>query len=282
MRGENFMKKILCLFLLITIIFTACKNETYNHAETTNAPSSTNQNETEFSSETQTNAISVPDLTKSDLSVLNNTTTTQKSFETTTLKPNKTTEEAHESAPMIIFLSLDELKEIKNAFDTMKADEFQAYIENEHSGAYMNGMWDYENSTALLDEMCSTYIPLLDGDVQKLDNFSFYQESNSILQLIIFDEDKRASVIINTFKSTKPKKLEFSNEAMCISEKTIEKDNYIAHLYEYQNTDYRFYAEILIDDTYIILRSGRIDTMEDFEECFNRLSFVKIGDLLSE
>lgn len=276
------MKKFLCLFLLITILFTACKNETPNHTEATNNPLNISQSETESLSETHTSTISLSDLTKFDLSISNNTTATQKRGETASHKLDKATNNAQESAPMIIFLSLDELKEIKNAFDTMEADEFQTYMEKEHSNACMNGMWDYENSIALLDEMCSTYVPVLDGNTQNVDNISFYQESNSIHQLLIFDNDKRASVIINTSKSTKSKELQLNNEAICISEKTIEKDNYIAHLYEYENADYCFFADVLIDDTYIVLRSNWIETMENFENCFNRLIFVKIDDLLSE
>ena len=273
------MKKILCLFLLITILFTACKNETPNHTEATNTPLNISQNETESLSEIQTNKKPVSDLSKPDLSVSSNITTSQKRVETT----NKTvTGKTQESAPFIIFLSLDELKEIKNAFDTMEADEFQSYMEKEHPNTCMNGMWDYENSTALLNEMCSTYLPVLDGDAQKLDNISFYQESNKIHQLVVFDENKRASVIVNTVENTEPQKIILGDEASYISEKTIEKDNYIAHLYEYENADYRFFADILIDNTYIVLRSNWIDTMEDFENCFNRLTFVKIGDLLTE
>lgn len=276
------MKKILCLFLLLALIFTACKNETPNQSETIDAPSSANQNKTDSFFETKANATSVLNLTKNDLVFSSNATTTREFFETTTNKPKKTTEKAQENAPMIIFLSVDELKEIKSSFDTMEANEFQLYIEKEHSDVYMNGMWDYENSIALLDEMCSTYIPVLDGDIQKLDNISFYQESNSILQLIVFDEDKRCSANVKTVKNTEQKELVFEEEAICVSEKTIEKDNYTACLYEYKNTDYRFYAEISVDNTYIILRSNWVDSMEDFEECFNRLTFVKIGDLLSE
>lgn len=276
------MKKILCLFLLLTLLFAACKNETPNQAETIDSPSSANHNKTDSFFKTRANATSALNLTNNDSAVSSDAITTREFFETTTHKPNKATEKAQENAPMIIFLSVEELKEIKNAFDTMEANEFQMYMEKEHSNACMNGMWDYENSIALLDEMCSTHIPMLDGDIQKLDNISFYQESNSILQLIVFDEDKRASVIISTVRNTEPKELVLGEDAICVSKKNIEKENYIANLYEYQNTDYRFYAEISVDNTYIILRSGWINTMEDFESCFNRLVFVKIGDLLNE
>lgn len=273
------MKKSLCILFIFISLFTACTKQSETNQTTTSdkQQSAVKSNIAVFSAANQNESALETDITQNPLTTLKETNP-----KTTTEKATSAKEEAQEGAPMIIFLSLDELKEIKHAFDTMEADEFQTYMEKEHINTCMNGMWDYESSTALLNEMCSTYVPLLDGNPDKLDNISFYWERNDIYQLLIFDEEQRASVLIDTVNNTEPKGLQFGNEVVCISEKTIEKDNYTAHLYEYENADYRFFADILIDDTYIVLRSGWIDTMEAFEACFNRLSFVKIGDLLNE
>ena len=76
--------------------------------------------------------------------------------------------------------------------------------------------------------------------------------------------------------------MEFGEEVEIVSLKTIETDRYIANLYETRNANYKFFGEIIIDDSYIILRSFGIEIMEEFEECFSRLEFKKIGDLMNE
>ena len=85
---------------------------------------------------------------------------------------------------MIIFIGFDELKEIKKAYDTMTEDDFQAYMETEHIDTYMTGMWDYESSTAILNEMCSTYVPVLDNNPSNLSELAFYWQIHQIDQLV--------------------------------------------------------------------------------------------------
>lgn len=273
------MKKLLCILFIFMILFTACTKqpETNQSTVSNEHPSAVKSSITAFFAVKPNKSAAETDITQNSL-----TTFKETNLETTAKKSTSSKEEVQESAPMILFLELSELKEIKHAFDTMEPAEFQTYMEKEHVNTCMNGMWDYESSTALLNEMCSTYVPVLDNDPDNLSEFQFYWERNDIYQLLIFSEEQRASVLIDTVNNTEPKELQFDGEAVCISEKTIERDNYTAHLYEYENADYRFFADLLIDNTYIVLRSGWIDTMEEFEECFNRLTFVKIGDLLNE
>lgn len=271
------MKKLLSIIFIFLFLFSACKKQP-----------SIDETTTESYPELSTNKIS-DDLTN-DFSDLTETvsdsnqsiTEKKQTVDITNSVSDSYEENVQNSSPMIIFIGLDELKEVKNAYNSMTADEFQEYMKNEHIDTYMTGMWDYENSTDLLDEMCSTYVPVLDNNPGNVLEFGFYWESNSIHQLVIFDGDKRASVIINTVKNTEPKELQLDNDAVWLSQKSMERDDGTVHLYECQNTDYRFYAEVLIEDTYIVLRSDWIDTMEEFEKCFNRLTFVKIGDLLNE
>ena len=266
------MKKSLIILFIFLFLFSACQKQPLTQETTAESlpESSTSKAFNDLTTDLQKEVINptqTPTENNSTVYIKNNTS-------------NSSKETIQSSSPMIIFITLDELKEIKKAYDSMTAYDFQNYMQTEHTDACMTGMWDYENSTVLLNEMCSTYVPVLDNNPDNLSELGFYWQSNSIHQLLIFDGDKRASVIINTVKNTESKELQLNNDAISIFKKTIEKDNYISHLYEYQNTDYRFYADVLIDDTYIVLRSDWIDTTEDFEECFSRLSFVKIGDLL--
>lgn len=271
------MKKLLSVIFVFLFLFSACKKQSSIEETTTKSypESSTNKTFGDLTTRYFYITETVSKLTQA------NTEKNQRVDITSNIS-NSHEENVQNSSPVYILIELDELREVKKAYDSMTADDFQEYMENEHTDTYMTGMWDYENSTALLGELCSTYVPVLDNKPKNTSEFGFYWKDNSIHQLVIFDGDKRASVIINTVENTEPKELQFDNDAVCLFQKNIEKDNYIAHLYEYQNTDYRFYADVLIDDTYIVFRSDWIDTMEEFEECFNRLTFVKIGDLLNE
>lgn len=271
------MKKLISILFVFLFLFSACKKTSIEEQSTT-----TLNQETSDSKNLYNLTASLTNATENIISS-NQTTNPQNnnvsvSYETSDLSK----ENIQSSSPIYIHIGIDELKEIKTAYDSMPADAFQSYMETNHIDTYMTGMWDYQNSTALLDEICSTYLPVLDNNLNNVSELGFYWKNNRIYQLIIFDGDMRASVIINTTKNTENKELQLGNEALCLSEKRIEKNNYSAYLYEYKNADYQFYAEVFAEDTYIILRSIDIETMEDFEICFNRLTFVKTEDLIAD
>lgn len=190
----------------------------------------------------------------------------------------------HNSAPYIISVVLDELKDIKNAVNTMSEEDFKEYMYENHYGASVNGMNTIENAKFLMEEFEETTIPVLDGDLKNISKLLLYRDSNCIHNLIIYDSEEiqRTSVWIYTVNSTKPKVMEFGEEVEIVSIKTIETDRYTANLYETRNADYKFFGEITVDDSYIILRSFGVEEMEEFEKCFSRLEFRKIGDLLNE
>ena len=204
--------------------------------------------------------------------------------ETVTNPEINVTDNKHNSAPYIISVVLDELRDIRNAINSMREDDFKEYMYENHYGAIMNGMNTIENAKLLMEEFESTTIPVLDGDLENVSKLGLYRESNCIHHLIIYDSEEmqRTSVWTYTVNSTKPKVMEFGEEVEIVSLKTIETDRYIANLYETRNADYKFFGEIIIDDSYIILRSFGIEIMEEFEECFSRLEFKKIGDLMNE
>lgn len=271
------MKKLVSIIFAFLFLFSACKRQSSTEEITTESYA-----ESSTSSFFENSATRYSDITENITNPTQSVTEEKQMDNITGSTSASYKENIQNSSPMIIFITLDELREVKKVYDSMTPDDFQEYMKNEHIDTYMTGMWDYENSTALLNEMCSTYVPVLDNNPDNLSELGFYWESNSIHQLVVFGGDKRASVIINTNKNTEPKNLEFDSNAVCLSQKNIEKDNFEAYIYEYQNTDYRFYADVFVDDTYIVFRSDWMDTLVEFEDCFNRLTFVKIGDLLNE
>lgn len=204
--------------------------------------------------------------------------------EIATKSETNVTDTKHNGAPYIISVVLDELKDIRNAVNSMQEEDFKEYMYENHYGAIVNGMNTIENARFLMEEFEETTIPVLDGNEENISKLGLYRESNCIHHLIIYDSEEiqRTSVWTYTVNSTKPKVMEFGEEVEIVSLKTIETDRYIANLYETRNADYKFFGEIIIDDSYIILRSFGIETMEEFEECFSRLEFRKIGDLMNE
>ena len=187
-------------------------------------------------------------------------------------------------APYIIPVTIDKLRLIKNALSTMNNDEYKIYMNENHYGPFMNGMNNLENSKIFMEEFETTTIPVLDGIEENIAKLALYREDNCIHHLIIYDSEEiqRTSVWTYTAKSTRPRVMNFGDEVEVVTVKTIETDRYTANLYETINADYKFFGEITVDNSYIILRSFDIETMEEFEECFSRLEFRKIGDMLNE
>ena len=188
------------------------------------------------------------------------------------------------SLPNAILVTLEDLNFIKIASNTMSQDEFTTYMISNYSGEYINGMHSIENTKIILKEFEESTIPVLDGNTDKISDLHLYRDYNCIHQLIIYDreETQRSSDWIYTVNSEKSEVLEFEEEVEIVSYKTIETDCYTANLYETKNADYEFYGEITIDGSYIVLRSDGMDGIEEFEECFSRLEFRKIGDLMNE
>ena len=269
------MKKTISLILTIMFIFASCGNPTKDETtkkfmtsgtEPYNASTqkATKQN---VATEEKTNSVPTTDYI---LSTTNNTNTV------------KSTENIQNSSPMILYITLSDWQEIQQAYNTMQPDDFMAYMETEKTELYMTGFWDYENSEKILKELSLTTIPLLDGKTENFSDISFYWEINSIDSLIFFDDNKRVIVTVETIESDAPHELRLDSESEIVTEKKLESDTYTATIYEVTDDYYSYFAIIEADDSYIVLRSMGIDSMQDFEKCFNRLTFVKIGDLLNK
>lgn len=273
------MKKLLSIIFVFLFLFSACKKQSVTEETTTKSHPELSTNQTHGDLTTR-----YSDITESVSNSTQATTKKNQTIDFTNNASNSSEENFQTSSPMIIFIGLDEFKKIKEAYDTMTAIDFQEYMETEHIDAYMTGMWDYEKSTTLINELCSTYVPVLDNNSDNLSEFAFYWEINQIDQLVYFNSPQRASAIIYTSESTKEKNLPFTNVKVTLAE-SIVKDNYTINIYdkvEKNVTDIEFYAEVIFEDTYIVFRSADIETAEEFSQQLNRLAFVKIGDLLNE
>lgn len=269
------MKKILCVLFVFSLMLTACSKQ-IDRSTTTQKTVSTTEIETESSEkENQT----TKELTEKDRETVPDTLN---AIETSAKTAKTETENVQNSSPMMIYVSLEDLKEIKKAYDTMSDDDFMSYMKAEKTDQYMTGLWDYENAEKLLHELFSTTMPLLDGNPENFSEIVFYWKNNSINQIIMFDDEKSVSVIVYTINSTEPKELQLDDNTVFISEKSIEIKDYTAKIYEVENNYYSFFADIVAEESYIVLRSNYIETMDDFEACVKRLELVKLGDLIDE
>ena len=196
---------------------------------------------------------------------------------------NKTTRGYdYNSLPKAVYITFDDLKEIKSAFDTMNSEEFATYMENEKFNHYLTGTWDFENSKALIEELFLTTVPLLDGNENNFPEIGFYWERNEVQQLVFFDENSRASVYSYTPKSGRTENSFFgANNENAVLLKELTCNGVSVFVYKTNNKE-SFFADVFADGTHIFMSTKHIDSINKIEECFTRLKFVKIGDLLDK
>ena len=188
----------------------------------------------------------------------------------------------HNSAPHIISATVNELRTIKNALYTMDENDFKSYMYENYYGAIANGMYSIENAKLLMEELEVSMIPVLDSDETCFKKLLFYHERNEIQCVIPYTENIAMSFNIYTPKSDRKENGLFGmNNSDAVLQKELKLDNIFVSVYK-TNTKDKYFADVLVGDTYIFVRTTGIVEIEEFEECFSRLEFRKIGDLLDE
>lgn len=187
-----------------------------------------------------------------------------------------------EVPPYFFTIDLNELREIKQAVEMMNETEFAEYMNKNFASEVRNGMDTLNKTKSILNELEETYIVVLDGKKENVSTLTFRSENNEIYQLVSFDEEHRISSYSYTPENTHQKSLKINEDSSVVKSQKIEHETYSAILYELDNSDYTFLAGINTEDTFIVLRTNKIQSFEDFKTYFARLEFVKIGDLLNE
>ena len=265
---------VICMFAIL--ILSACNNNTDKEKGTTALFVSQNSEAEKTLFETDS---------KIDYTKQNYITTTQNFTEeekTVTETPRVSNSQVDKVPPYVLRESLEDLKQIKAASETMSESEFTEFMDKNFSKEAMNGMNTLENTKRLLEELEETYIPLLDNDVENFSNISFYHEKNEIYQLISFDDETRLATYIYTPKSTREKKIQFEENLNISTVQSVKIGEYNMNLYDVEDTNYSFFADVVIGDTYIIFKGKPNHSFEEFKATLYRLTFVKIGDLLNE
>ncbi len=202
--------------------------------------------------------------------------------ETTNNHETNVTDIEYNSAPFIISATVDELRAIKNAANTMQEDEFAEYMYKNHYGAIANGMNTTESTKSLVEEFEATIIPMLDREEKGFNKLLFYHERNEIQCVIPYTESVAMTFNIYTPKSDRKESDAFgTNNSEAVLQKEFNFDNVLVSVYKTE-TPNEFFVDVFADNTYIFVRTTGIADVEEFEECFSRLEFRKIGDLLNE
>ncbi len=186
------------------------------------------------------------------------------------------------SGPQMIVASFDELKRVKEALESMDSDEFMKYLKENHRDFIMNGMYDYESTKKILEELKSTTVLLSDnGNIADIE-FSFYRERNEVHVFYSLLDNKRAACYSFTPNSQTNDNRSLSLNENLVFEKNIIKNGVAVKVYSSSYADRGFHAEIKNEGTYISFWINQKQTIDEFEKDFEKLKLVKIGDLLSE
>lgn len=268
------MKKFFCILTVFLILFLAScgkKNETSSTSNTSSQITSASIKSSAVFSSAENNTEQ------------KNTLKEQEAISISTTKNPVSSSAYYEqnSGPMIISVTLDNLIKIKKILNTVSPDDFTEYMEKNELTLAMNGMRDYENTLDIMNELESTYFPLLDGDKNNFSESSFYWERNEVQTITFFDEESRIVSYIYTPKSYRAEYGRFGDNEKAVFVEKIENDLLSANIYKTEEEDC-YCIDLVVDDTYIFMRTHEIQTIEELEADFARLKFVKIGDLLND
>lgn len=185
------------------------------------------------------------------------------------------------SAPQILFLTLDDIATVEDAYNNMDEEEFKDFI-SEHPKHYeANGITNRSDAKKVIDELKETTVILLDGDTKNVSEMYFYLERNEIQQSVSVENEKR---IICTYYTPQKQQASYTSltnnqNAEILAEMSV--DDVPVKMYQIQNND-SYFAELTVNNTTIFCRITNMENVDELKACFSRLTFVKIGDLLNK
>ncbi len=266
------MKKItIILFAVLMLFVSACGKQPADEIHATS--------DIEISSSTAETEATISTFSQ------NHDTTTQPNFKypphyTTTQITQISGNPENNEPPHMSIHTLESIAELENAHKTMSATEFAQFLWDTEN-YWGSSITSQEDALKVLDEIKRTTIILLDGNKDNFEEALLYEESHFLTNTIIMNDTGN---IICTYytpyrENVKTKTLGESQKATFIKE--ISANGVTADVYNFDRGDkYEIYAEILVDESRIVLRVTEEQTIEEFESVFARLEFVKIGDLI--
>ncbi len=186
---------------------------------------------------------------------------------------------SNEVAPYILSVSLNELKKIKFATETMSEEKFAEYMNENFPNEAMNGMHSLESTNSLLAELNDLYILYVD-ETDKDNDISFYIESHFLVQSIEMQEN----VFIRTRIYTDSRDaFEYKDGDIVKHIKTFEIGDLTFELYENTADENEgIYGNIKSGKGNIPFFTSVKISAEELETFLPKIKVVKISDLLAE
>ncbi|MBQ2842376.1 MAG: hypothetical protein IJE72_05020 [Clostridia bacterium] len=274
-------KNIIFPILIALVLLSSCDNYVVDQPKSTSTEqrnTSTSHYE-DYSVQEETITLSKVHNTQENSYNILNTTKTETSVSTTE-KQNK--DAANEEPPYASYFTFKQLKEFKNACETMNDEELNQYITDSRN-LWGSSIHNRETALSTLDAIENTTIVLLDGDKSNFYEIHYHDERFYITQPVIMSETKNLVCTYYTNLSEENIKTHHENTEYITYFTDVTANGVTANVYISPNGDVdEFYAEMFVDGTRITYRVTEEQTIEEFEADFARLEFVKIGDLLNE
>ncbi len=272
------MKKILIVlsFLLLTVLVSCAdeyQSDTYNISSKvkTDLPTNGYAYQNEKTTIVREEIVFQTNEDENSTTALNSESMIQKSFGT----------DNENSAPEILFLTLEDIATIENAFQNMDENEFEKFIAAHPKHYAANGIRSRTDAKVILDELKETTVILIDNNTDNVSEMYFYSERNEIQQTVLLENGKRIICTYYTPKNSQHTGFSLGNneETALIDEMIV--DGISAKIYRIKNND-SYFVELNVNNTAVLCRVVNMETVDELILCFNRLTFVKIGDLLNE
>ena len=262
------MKKTLLFALcFLIVIISGCRNSVTMESDTTKkqesyAESNNDKNNTQTSKNGNNTLIS-----------------TETHGETSYITTSTLSSERNDDSPTtdILQFDLEILKALKKAAETMSDAEFEKYLEeNRLELAWLEMVNTTEKFYSLLDNIENIYVAVLDENTQNI-QLTYYANEKRVFQSVSFSETRRFAFDFYV-----------DNESFCYATmdgaeyiETVNINSVKADIYTFENKT-GFCADAVLGEQKFDIRVSEVQAIEEFEEDFARLTFVKIGDLLNE
>lgn len=261
--------------------------------DTTATPHKTSEKITEKLTEILTTVLTTVAKSETTARVVTTTesekTTTERNTETTRIINNEITDpiEGEEGVPpSIIEITIDKLKKLKHAAETMTEEEYSEYLfENNKEFfdvdyARIIGRKGFLEFYAKIENL---YIPVFNEDEVEYSSLNCYTETEVIDYMVRLKNTQRYRFDIHfsgklRFRYNGNEEFEFI--------KKIETSKATAYVYRDLVEDRwawkGFAVELFVDGQEMDFCVGEKQTIEEFEEAFKKIDFRKIGDLVNE
>ncbi len=267
------MKKAIIILLVIMMLgVSACERKNTEESTTT----ATNKAEISTTREAETTEEALPtySATRQSTAAVSNKATT-KSIQPT---ENISEQDVNEVPPYILTVSLNDLRQIKAASESMNEAEFAEYMDEGFSSLATNGMDTLERTESILAELENVNIVYVD-EPSKDEIMSFYVDTHIVFQEIA--THKGFSVKCRIYTNPEDE-FEYNDADILKQVNTYYVNGVTVELFENTSDGSDgFYGNIKFGENCIPFFTNTKISIEQFENIVPRIGVVQIGDIIN-